>query len=81
MMMLWTVYVRFERMNFIMKEYIENMEITADTVREMCKSLDTLLDLITKSINNQTGLISVVQRLNDRMDAIENRLDKLEEGN
>lgn len=79
--MLWTVYVRFERMNFIMKEYIENMEITADTVREMCKSLDTLLDLITKSINNQTGLISVVQRLNDRMDAIENRLDKLEEGN
>jgi uncharacterized protein YgbK (DUF1537 family) len=68
-------------MNFIMKEYIENMEITADTVREMCKSLDTLLDLITKSINNQTGLISVVQRLNDRMDAIENRLDKLEEGN
>jgi hypothetical protein len=63
-----------------MEEYIENMENADNTLHVYMKQIDRLTQLITDSINVQNGLISVLQRLSNRVDNLEERLTELEEG-
>jgi hypothetical protein len=67
-------------LNFNMEEYIENMENADNTLHVYMKQIDRLTQLITDSINVQNGLISVLQRLSNRVDNLEERLTELEEG-
>jgi hypothetical protein len=63
-----------------MEEYIENMENADNTLHVYIKQIDRLTKLITDSINVQNGLISVLQRLSDRVDNLEDRLTEMEAG-
>jgi hypothetical protein len=63
-----------------MEEYIENMENADNTLHVYMKQIDRLTQLITDSINVQNGLISVLQRLSNRVDNLEDRLTEMEAG-
>lgn len=60
-----------------MSEYIQQMSEITDTLKEVSNTMIIIANSLLESQKVQQQMISDINRLNDRMDRIEAKLDKV----
>lgn len=60
-----------------MSEYIQQMNEITDTLKEVSNTMIIIANSLLESQKVQQQMISDINRLNDRMDRIEAKLDKV----